>query len=219
MGTRSKPSKRTLSKSEKLVPFSPAGFYPYTKAAREIADHQGEGLQPHWTEKMLRAISDGKLPAYDRDGGLLGAGGAKNATVLHIVRKDDVNAWLKQINHEDTWTPIQESSGTLATTSDLTVLATRKQLIDAFGARTGMCMEWFHNLSDRPALQQARKVTGIGGKNWTEPMFCPYEVMDWLCNGRRRSGRKLREEKGWEILKRDFPKVYSARYRSDMRPD
>ena len=204
MGTRSKPSKRTLSKSEKLVPFSPAGFYPYTKAAREIADHQGEGLQPHWTEKMLRAISDG---------------GAKNATVLHIVRKDDVNAWLKQINHEDTWTPIQESSGTLATTSDLTVLATRKQLIDAFGARTGMCMEWFHNLSDRPALQQARKVTGIGGKNWTEPMFCPYEVMDWLCNGRRRSGRKLREEKGWEILKRDFPKVYSARYRSDMRPD
>ena len=92
-----------------------------------------------------------------------------------------------------------------------------KQLIDAFGQWTGLRKGWFHNLTDRPALQKARKVKGVGGKNWTEPMFCPYEVMDWLCNGPRRSGRKLREEKGWEILERVFPKVYEAR--SDMRPD
>lgn len=219
MGTRSKPSKTTLSKSEALVPFAPAGFYPYTKAASEIADHEGEseGLRRHWTEKMLRAILGGELPSYDHKGGLLGVGTAKASTVLHIVAEADVNAWLKQANHKIVWTPIQASSGSLSTTSDLTVLATRKQLIDAFGHWTGLCMKWFHNLKDRPALKKARKVKGVGGKNWTEPMFCPYEVMDWLCNGRRRSGRKLREEKGWEILERVFPKVYEAR--SNMRLD
>jgi len=219
MGTRSKPSKTTLSKSEALVPFATAGFYPYTKAAREIADHEGEseGLRRHWTEKMLRAILDGELPSYDHNGRLLGVGSTKTATVLHIVAKDDVKAWLKQANDKTEWTPIQASSGSLSTTSDLTVLATRKQLIDAFGQWTGLRKGWFHNLKDRPALKKARKVKGIGGKNWTEPMFCPYEVMDWLCNGRRRSGRKLREEKGWEILERVFPKVYDAR--SNMRPD
>lgn len=219
MGTRSKPSKRTPSKSETLVPFAPAGFYPYTKAAREIADLVGEseGLRRHWTEKMLRAILGGELPSYDQKGGLLGVDTAKAATVLHIVAKDDVNAWLKSSNPDSKWIPIQASSGSLSTTLDLRVLVTPDELVGAFGARTGMNIGWFDSLRGRPALKAARKVLGRGGLGGFPPLYCPYEVMNWLCKGRTRGRRKLSEEVGWGILERCFPNAYEQRSHADIR--
>ena len=105
-----------------------------------------------------------------------------------------------------------------STTPDYSMLATRAQLIEAFGAFTGMDLTWFRNLKDTPALLNARKVTGQGGRgHLAEPLFCPLEVMQWLVSGKRKKGRPLSLEKAWELLERHFPKVHSANSAADPR--
>ena len=93
---------------------------------------------------------------------------------------------------------------------DYTTLATRKQLIDAFGTFTGMDESWFRNLGDTPKLREARKIPGRGGRNSVraEPFFCPFEVMLWLMCPRQKKGKKLSETTGWRLLRRHFPDVY-----------
>lgn len=94
---------------------------------------------------------------------------------------------------------------------DFDMLATRQQLIDAFGSFTGMTAAWFVNLRDTPALLAARKIAGTGGNHPTEPLFCPYEVMVWLVDTKRRKGRKVESDTAWRLLESHFPRVY-ARY-------
>jgi hypothetical protein len=89
-------------------------------------------------------------------------------------------------------------------------LATRKQLIGAYGSFTGMDMSWFKNLKDTPKLLEARKADGKGGRNHAEPFFCPFEVMLWLIDGKRRKGRAMKSDTGWRMLKQHFPEVYEA---------
>lgn len=104
--------------------------------------------------------------------------------------------------------------------TDFTILATRQQLIDAFGAFSGMNADWFRNLKDSPALLAARKVKGQGGRSHiAEPYFCPLEVMQSLINPvrRRREGRRMSESKGWELLEQYFPKVYATNSVGDPR--
>ena len=99
---------------------------------------------------------------------------------------------------------------------DYSVLASRDQLIAAFGAFTGMDIDWFKNLDDTPALKSARKVTGRGQRGSTvEPLFCPFEVMQWLVNPKRKKGRPLGEDTGWRLLKSHFPKAYAPRESAD----
>jgi len=81
-----------------------------------------------------------------------------------------------------------------------------------------MDMSWFHNHTDSPALSRARKVTGIGKHGASlEPLYCPYEVMSWLINPKRRKGRELSPEKGWTILERSFQNVYVVKGIGDPR--
>lgn len=89
-------------------------------------------------------------------------------------------------------------------------LATPKQLINAFGSRTGMNESWFKRLSDSPGLISARKQIGRGGSrsSFIEPLFCPYEVMLWLFTCRKKNSNKLSENIGWKVLKRSFRPVY-----------
>lgn len=95
---------------------------------------------------------------------------------------------------------------------DYAFLATREELISAFGLATGMDIGWFKSMNYSPGLQSARKVKGHGQRGRTmEPWFCPYEVMTWLTGPKRRKGRKLNEDKGWMLLQQKFPRVY-ARY-------
>lgn len=94
---------------------------------------------------------------------------------------------------------------------DFDMLATRQQLIGAFGSFTGMTAAWFVNLRDTPALLAARKIVGTGGNHPTEPLFCPYEVMVWLVDTKRRKGRKVESDTAWRMLESHFPRVY-ARY-------
>lgn len=92
---------------------------------------------------------------------------------------------------------------------DFTMVATRKELIDAFGRFTEMNMTWFDNLTDAPRLKAARKFTGQGGRQSAEPLFCPYEVMQWLADPKRKKGKTLSDTTAWRLLKNHFPKVYN----------
>ena len=93
---------------------------------------------------------------------------------------------------------------------DFNLLATREQLIAAFGAFTGMDRSWFKNLKDAPALLAARRVAGQGGRGHiAEPRFCPYAVMQWLISPRRGKGRRIEVGTAWRMLKTNFPKVHA----------
>lgn len=110
------------------------------------------------------------------------------------------------------------NSASKAPACDFSILATREQLIEAFGRFTGMDASWFKNITDTPALLAARKVTGQGGRGHiAEPWFCPFEVMQWLADSKRRKGRKLSTEKAWERLEKNFPKVHSVHSVADPR--
>jgi hypothetical protein len=101
---------------------------------------------------------------------------------------------------------------------DFKLLATREQLIEAYGRFTGMDASWFSNLKDAPALLAARKVVGQGGRGRiAEPLFCPFEVMGWLVDSKRRKGRPLRVEKAWELFEKNFPTVYNLHSVADPR--
>lgn len=101
---------------------------------------------------------------------------------------------------------------------DFKLLATREQLIEAYGRFTGMDASWFSNLKDVPALLAARKVAGQGGRGRiAEPLFCPFEVMGWLADSKRRKGRPLRVEKAWELFEKNFPTVYNIHSVADPR--
>jgi hypothetical protein len=116
--------------------------------------------------------------------------------------------------------PVANITPFVAAKPDVSLLATRKQLIDAFGSFTGIDDSWFTNLKDSPALQGARKVTGQGGRGHiAEPLFCPFVVLQWLINPNRRKGRKLSEHKGWEMFERHFPRAYAAYSVGDPRTD
>lgn len=114
--------------------------------------------------------------------------------------------------------PVVAASGNPA--PDFSMLATREQLIKAFGRFTGMDASWFKNLRDTPALLAARKVTGQGGRGHiTEPWFCPFEVMQWLVDRKRRKGSLLGAEKAWGLLEKNFLKVHTAHSVGDPRTD
>lgn len=100
---------------------------------------------------------------------------------------------------------------------DFGMLATPGQLINTFGNHTGMCKAWFSNLTDTPRLLAARKVTGTGGKHYTPPLFCPFEVMQWLIDEKRKKGRKVSPDKAWQLLQSNFEKVYNTRSAGDPR--
>lgn len=103
---------------------------------------------------------------------------------------------------------------------DYSQFATRDQLISAFGRFTGMDLAWFDNLSDTPALMAARRVEGRGGRHSIEPMFCPFAVMLWLIDPKRRKGRRpMSPEVGWRLLQANFEKVYLSRSAADPRGD
>ena len=102
---------------------------------------------------------------------------------------------------------------------DHSALATRKQLIAAFGAFTDMNMAWFDNVTHTPALLKARKVDGVGARGSTiEPLFCPWEVLVWLLDKKRKKGRRFHNpEKPWELLENHFPAAYAKHSKHDPR--
>ena len=97
------------------------------------------------------------------------------------------------------------------------VLASRTELIDAFSLY-GVELKLFRALKDRPGLYAARRVKGQGkrGSN-AEPMFCPYEAMNWLVKTGVKGKPKLSSFTAWRILETKFPNVYAEKSIGDPR--
>ena len=123
-----------------------------------------------------------------------------------------IAAWFEAV---DTATPAPVVDAGI----EFALLATRAQLIAAFGVFTGMENSWFKNLKDTPKLKDARKVAGSGGRASTEPLYCPFEVMRWLTDPKRKKGRRLMPDKGWQLLEGHFLKVYNKNSIGDTRTD
>lgn len=102
--------------------------------------------------------------------------------------------------------PVVEESVGGSTEWDL--LATPEKLIAAFGTFSGMNKEWFNSLGDKPQLQAARRIAGVGGKHSRAPYFDVFLVMKWLIDPKNKVGSKMTEPRGWRILKSQFPKIY-----------
>ncbi len=97
------------------------------------------------------------------------------------------------------------------------ILASRTELIEAFHYY-GVEMKIFKCLKDRPGLYAAYRIKGKGQKGKvTEPMFCPFEVMNWLVNKGIKGQRRLEGFMGWHILETKFPNVYAEKSIGDPR--
>ena len=70
------------------------------------------------------------------------------------------------------------------------------------------------------ALLNARKVAGQGGRGHiAEPLFCPFEVMQWLVDPNRRKGLPIQAATAWRMLKNHFPKVHAQYEVGDPNTD
>lgn len=116
--------------------------------------------------------------------------------------------------------PPETSPASAIKTLDYSKLVTRKALIDAFGSFTGMNGTWFKNLKDTPKLRDARKDNGQGGRGHIkEPLFCPYEVMQWQIDPLKKKGRRMSPTNGWRMLKAHFSVVYADHAREEPSAD
>lgn len=126
-----------------------------------------------------------------------------------MASKAWLNAMIRQLLQPAPAQSPAESAPVETDEFDYTVVATRAELIEAFGKPTGMDKSWFDNLTDSPKLMAARKFTGQGGRHGAEPLFCPYKVTQWLADPKRKKGKPLTDTTAWRLLKSQFPKVYN----------
>ena len=92
---------------------------------------------------------------------------------------------------------------------DVTLLATSIELVKAFGAYSGMSEDWFVRLDDKPSLKSARKFKGLAKKGRSiHPLFCPFEVCNWISDPRRKIGQKVSKETAWRKFQEHFPLCY-----------
>ncbi len=97
------------------------------------------------------------------------------------------------------------------------VLASRTELIEAFSVY-GVELKIFRALKDRPGLLAAYRVKGKGQKgSHAEPMFCPFEVINWLVKTGVKEKPRLKNFMGWHILETKFPSVYAEKSMCDPR--
>jgi hypothetical protein len=186
---------------------------------------QSASWEARLRDHMGAALQSGSLKLRDAETGLVLPAHLQVDDGWGRVTHRDVNAWLESQGLDYRWEDSEQperlptQTVTASGAVNLSLLATRDRLVDAFGKFTDMDMSWFNNLNDVPALRRARKVAGTGGHgHTTEPWFCPFEVMQWLLSPRRKKGRAMNVVTGWRMLKGHFPKVY-AQHESEAPAD
>lgn len=145
-------------------------------------------------------------------------------TALDLTEKQKRLAELRQelasVKTEDIVGAIESDTANQTKLAlDLTVLATPAQLLSAFGV-WGLKKTWFNCLGNHDWLLEARVRVGVGGNNSKAPLFCPLRVMIGLTTRTKpRKGSQPRTslEKGWKLLKINFPLVYQAN--AHLAPD
>ena len=198
--------------------------YTWYQLAKDVAisnDLQADSELQMATE-LNRAIQTGNVQCWKENGDPI-----RSAIPLENQRRQvphltvfEGNAWLKRNGYLHEWEPAESVVPLAAVNPDYSILATRQELIGAYGSFTGMDMTWFDNVTDSPKLLAARKVRGRGKKGQAiVPLFCPYEVMVWLIDKNRRKGRRIYSGKAWEILEKYFPNVFNIYSAGDSRTD
>jgi len=175
---------------------------------------------------LIGDIMTGSLPARDKEGLPLELDEIRwdvrglswlRARHAHLTKKE-INTWLKKNRRLEKFMPVKRAVIKAPAGLDYPALATRDELIDAFGMATGMNQKWFENVSNSPDLKAARKQTRTGrGASAIPSLFCPFEVMQWLVLKGRRGGVKLSSHRGWTILESKFPVAYLRRSIGDPR--
>jgi len=220
--------RKSSTTPRKVTLSSEADLYFHTQAADDISDQLQHNrlYRAKFAKRFFDAIHEGQITAYDhRDGFEIEAPIPFQRPLC--VKVDEVNLWLKNNTLNVYWNPKHGEGSTQNITlneqhesrhsTDYRKLATRDELTAVFGKFTGMELSWFKNLKDSPALLAARIIIGIGGRRHIEPLFCPYMVMLWLINPKRKKGKPLSEEKGWELLAKHFPHAYDPVSQFDPR--
>ena len=198
--------------------------YPWQQFLNDIAvaDALTGDSELQIATELSKSIQKGTVQCWNENGDPI-----RGAVPLDQIRRRaphltvaEGNAWLKRNGYLQEWKPVASVAPPVEAGPDYSILATRQDLIDAYRAFTGMDITWFDNLTHSPRLQKARKVLGQGIKGRSiEPYFCPYLVMDWLIDRKRKKGRPISSDKAWEILERRFPKVFNIYSSCDTRTD
>ena len=197
-------------------------LYPWHKLATDVAEAYvlSDDRQLQIATELSLAIQTEGVRCWQENGNPI-----RGAIPFDQIRRraphltvSEGNAWLKSKGYLQEWKPVASVAPPVEAGPDYSILATRQDLIDAYRAFTGMNMTWFENVTHSPKLRKARKVVGKGKKGGSiEPLFCPYLVMDWLIDKKRRPGRPISSDKAWEILEKRFPKVYNIYSLGDTR--
>jgi hypothetical protein len=194
------------------------GFFTADEAAFVLAESLINVSPEMMLKTMFDAARNSKLVIRHADTQLPIAPTNDLVFAYAHVRIADIDTWLETQGVDYRFPEAQKKPVKSDDAIDYSALATRQQLISAFGAFTGMDKTWFQNLKDKPKLQRACKVTGQGQRSHTvEPMFCPYEVMQWLIDPKRKKGKPLLIETGWKLLGRHFENVYNQQSVNDPR--
>jgi hypothetical protein len=201
-------------------------LFTLDEAAQVLADSLVGVSSRAMLKDMRDAHKGGSLIIRDPGKKMPRAQSGKVIDLTDLVKISDVDAWFESQGSDERFPKAQQPLNDIApsqislsvATTDYSKLATRQQLINAFAAFTGMDMTWFNNLKDIPKLKAARKVVGQGQRGQkVEPCFCPYEVMQWLTDPKRKKGRPLSSNKGWQILENNFASVYNHYSIGDTR--
>lgn len=177
------------------------------KVVQVPAREYGGAAGPAWEGAMLA------LEPYSRPWGKLTA----DSLFAMAVEVKAIEAHQKAKNSPQASTA-PESAPEEGQALDTRLLATKDELISAFGPFTGMNADWFNNLKDTPGLLEARQVAGVGGRGGKPALFNPFTVMQWLI-GPRNKGRPISPHKAWEMLEKHFSRVYNAHSIGDPRTD
>lgn len=187
------------------------GYFTLDEAVESIAEQ--EKMDDAVREKLLKNLLDdarnGLITVRDLDTGIAPISLQAVCRFREVVFRKDVDEWAAAKKAPWQWGAPPSPAPVVADEIAFDMVATRQELIDAFGKFTGMNLAWFDNLKDSPKLKAARKYNGQGGRHSAEPLFCPFEVMQWLADPKRKKGKPLNDATAWRLLKESFGKVYN----------
>jgi hypothetical protein len=196
------------------------GFFTLDEAAHVLAELLGNVSPETMLKSMLDAARNSKLVIRHAATQLPIAPTRDLVFPYAHVKIADIDKWLETQGVDYRFPEVQKKPVESDNAIDYSALATRQQLISAFGTFTGMSEEWFDNITDKPKLLAARKVVGKSRKGEiVVPLFCPYEVMLWLIGSKLRAkgAKKISLDTGWRLLQRHFKIAYELVSKNDPR--